>query len=131
MTSAATEILGRFIGDGKLDPGCRIEMTGTADVSIVYLRVLHPHTGVGREFLHALKTAGFRVHVRYPTAEALPFWRRMRAEALLDDNPDLVRSWDQFLGALESQMKKPESFSESHLLSSGLDEAAPDHCHRA
>ncbi|HEY0944348.1 MAG TPA: hypothetical protein VGD81_03745 [Opitutaceae bacterium] len=131
MLFTAAEILGRFVRDGKLDPRCRIETIGTDDVAIVYLRVTRPHTGVGRAFLHALKTAGFRVHVRYPTADALPFWRRMRAEALLDDNPDLVRSWDQFLGALESQMKKPESVSEALLLSPPPDEIVPDHRQRA
>ena len=111
MTSSAADILGRFVSDGQLDPRTRIETIGSSEVAIIYLRVTHPHTGIGRAFLHALKVAGLSIHVRYPTADALPFWRQMRTEHLLDDDPDRVRSWDEFLGALESQMKKPDAFS--------------------
>ncbi len=108
MPATPSQILARFIADGLLDPLSRIETLNPSEVAIVYLRVTHPHAGIGRRFLRRLNQAGWHVHIRYPTTEALPFWRRMNAEHLVDDDPDEVRSWNDFIGALGSQMKKPD-----------------------
>ncbi|WP_221031179.1 hypothetical protein [Actomonas aquatica] len=79
-------------------------------MTILYLRAAARRHGTGRAFLRSLKSAGLRVHVQHPTQEALPFWRHMRTQQLLDDDPDAVRSWEDFLSPLECQMKAPECF---------------------
>ena len=100
-------ILENFIRSGLIDPRSRIEVRGEANIAIIYLRATHPHAGAGRQFLRALKQAGLHIHIVHPTREALPFWRRMNAEHLVDDDPDQLPTWNDFLGALECQMKKP------------------------
>ncbi len=106
------QILRRFIRTGRLDERCQLEVTGPSEVTIVVLRAADSRHGAGRAFLRALKQAGWRVHVRHPTREALPFWRRMRADRLLDEDPDALRTWEEFLDPIESQMKVPDLFDE-------------------
>jgi len=108
MPVSPGQILERFIAGGLIDSRSRIEGRGDAEIAIVYLRATRPRAGAGRQFLRALKQAGLRVHIVHPTDEALPFWRRMNAEHLVDDDPDQPRTWDAFIGALECQMKKPD-----------------------
>lgn len=108
MPVSPGQILERFIEGGLIDSRSRIEGRGDAEIAIVYLRATRPRAGAGRQFLRALKQAGLRIHIVHPTDEALPFWRRMNAEHLVDDDPDQLRTWDDFIGALECQMKKPD-----------------------
>ncbi len=107
MHVSPAQILEQFVNLGLIDPRSRLEPRGESDVAIVYLRATRPYAGAGRQFLRALKLAGLHVHIVHPTREALPFWRRMNAEHLVDDDPDQLRTWNDFIGALECQMKKP------------------------
>lgn len=108
MEPTPSAILARFVADGMLDPQSRIESDGRSDVSIVYIRSTCPLHGFARRFLQALKKAGMHVHVMLPTVEALPFWRRMSAEHLVDDDPDKLQTWNDFMGALSCSMRKPD-----------------------
>lgn len=108
MPLTPKQILEQFVDLGLIDRRSRVETHGDSDVDIVYLRAVHPHEGTGRRFLQALKQAGLCIHIVYPTFEALPFWRRMNAEHLVDDDPDQLRTWNDYVGTLECQMKKPD-----------------------
>ena len=108
MPASPLEILARFVTSGLLDPRSRIETLGESSISILYIRASRPHTGVGRSFLRELKQAGLEVHIVHPLREALPFWRRMNEEHLVDDDPDALLTWNDYVGVLECQMKKPD-----------------------
>lgn len=106
MQTSPEQILAQFVELGLIDGRSRVQ-THDDEVDILYLRAAHPHEGAGRRFLQALKQAGLHVHIVHPTFEALPFWRRMNAEHLVDDDPDRLRTWDDYIDTLECQMGKP------------------------
>ncbi len=108
MDPSPLQILARFVASGLLDPRSRIEMLGESAISIRYLRATRLHAGIGRSFLRELKQAGLEVHIVHPLPEALPFWRRMNEEHLVDDDPDALLTWHDYMGVLECQMKKPD-----------------------
>jgi hypothetical protein len=108
MSPSPLQILARFVAGGLLDPRSKIEMRGETVISILYLRATRLHAGIGRSFLRELKQAGLEVHITPPLPEALPFWRRMNEEHLVDDDPDALPSWHAHMSMLECQMKKPD-----------------------
>lgn len=108
MTPSPLEILARFVAGGLLDPRSRIETLGESAIAIRYLRATRLHVGIGRRFLRELKEAGLEIHIVHPLPEALPFWRRMNEEHLVDDDPDALLTWHDYMGVLECQMKKPD-----------------------
>lgn len=111
--TAVTEVITRFLSEGLIDRHSRVELASPTEAWIVFLRTTQPQRGIGRCFLRALKQLGLQIHVRHPVREAMPFWRNMHAEGLIADDPDAVRSWEDFIGAIETQMVDPESLGDS------------------
>lgn len=104
MPETPTQILARFVAEHRLDPTSRIEVFGPQDVAIVYLRAQQCHHAHGGSFLRELVRQGWHVHVQFPLRAALPFWRRMRAAGLLEDDPNAIPTWEDYLESLEHQM---------------------------
>jgi hypothetical protein len=104
MANMASSLLCTFMRAGKLTVESAIQELSDYEVLVLNLHAVHKRTGIGREFLNALRREHIRVHIQYPLRDALPFWRRMSAEGLIADNPDALPTWEDFLNGIESEM---------------------------
>lgn len=111
MPCPAFNLLLDFIREGKVDPHSRIAVLSDTEISILNLRTVHRQVGIAREFLRLLKAHGLFIHVDHPVRDALPFWRKMWREGLIDDDPDELVCWESFLNGLECQMTADKSFA--------------------
>ena len=104
MPIGPQSLLMDYVNEGKLDPQTHIEVLNDSEISIVNIHSTKQRNGVGRAFLQALKLMGVSVHVLHPMNEAMPFWRKMWDEGLINDDPDQETTWESFLTGLECQM---------------------------
>ncbi len=111
MSPTVSALLRDYVETGKLDRHSAVEVLNESEVLVVNLRAARLQAGIGREFLQALKRLNVRIHIEHPVRDALPFWRKMRTEGLVDDDPDAQPTWEDFATGLECQMTADKSFA--------------------
>ncbi|MFY9925080.1 MAG: hypothetical protein WCA95_00105 [Opitutaceae bacterium] len=115
MAPSINDLLREYVQCGKLDCHTTVEILSDSEVMVLNLRAAQLHSGIGREFLRAMKGLNLFVHIDHPVRDALPFWRQMWKEGLVADDPDAQPTWEDFLTGLESQMVTDKGTARSHI----------------
>jgi len=97
-TKKASDIFDKYLKKGLITDEIDYNDDDPGQVSIKFIVSTKPKQGNIRNLLKELKQAGYEIFLDHPRVDALPFWKKMYREKLINDNPDYLETWEGALG---------------------------------